>query len=166
MRWLLLLGLLISVPAHALELGVEGDDTINFYGLALPEAKEGELAWKTIGATKETESIVKTEDLGEIYITSPTFTEAMKALDGKEVTLSGFMFPLEQTEEQANFLFGPFPASCPYHYDLPLSLIVEVKAKSPVGFSWDVVKLTGTLVLAEKDPNGIFYFLKNAVISK
>jgi hypothetical protein len=164
MRWFVVLfALLMAVPAQAFEFGEEGED-MSFYGMPLPAAKPGNLAWQTIGSTKETESIFKHPELGEIYVTSPTFGKNMKSLDGKIVTISGFMFPLEQTESQANFLFGPFPPSCPYHYDLPLSLIVEVKAKAPVEFSWDEISLRGTLVLAEKDPNGIFYFLQNAEI--
>jgi hypothetical protein len=90
----------------------------------------------------------------------------MKELNGKEVTLYGFMFPLEQSEKQANFLIGPFPPSCPFHYHVPPSLIVEVKMKDPLAYSWDEITIKGTLKLAENDPNGVFYFLKEAEISK
>ena len=52
----------------------------------------------------------------------------MKALDGKTVKIKGFMFPLDETEDQKHFLFGPFPLNCPFQYHVQSSLVMEVHA--------------------------------------
>ena len=160
----IIVGLLMSV--HAMALSIEDapddlfDDVIEMP--PLPQAKEGVLSWEIFLATKEDEKEITFPDGGYSFEATPIFTDEMKALNGTEVMLHGFIFPLEQAEKQASFLIGPFPPSCPFHYHVPPTLIVEVQAKEPVTFSWDEITLKGTLELKEKDPNGVYYFLKNA----
>lgn len=74
------------------------------------------------------------------------------------------MFPLDETENQKLFLFGPFPLSCPFHYHVTPSLVLEVHAdKHSVKFSYDPVVMTGTLELVPDDPEySTFYRLKDA----
>jgi len=74
------------------------------------------------------------------------------------------MFPLDVTEDQRLFLFGPFPMSCPYQYHVGPALVLEVHAQDhPVAFSYDPVQLTGTLELVPEDKEySVFYRLKDA----
>ena len=74
------------------------------------------------------------------------------------------MFPLEATHDQKLFLFGPFPVSCPFHYHVGPSLVLEVNAgESPVAFDYEPIVIAGTLHLVENDPEySVFYRLKNA----
>lgn len=132
----------------------------------LPKAKGDALPWEMFLKTKEMQNKITYPDGGYSFVVKPIFDDTLKILHRKEVTLYGFMFPLEQSDKQSNFLIGPFPPSCPFHYHVPPSLIVEVQAIEPVPFSWDEITLRGTLELADKDTNGIFYYLKNATIKK
>lgn len=75
----------------------------------------------------------------------------------------GFMFPLEQSEKQQNFLIGPYPLSCPFHYHIGPSQVVEVIAKKPMKFSYDPVTVTGVLKLRFNEETNMFYYLENAV---
>jgi hypothetical protein len=75
-----------------------------------------------------------------------------------------YMFPLNETEEQKLFLFGPFPLSCPFQYHVGPALVLEVHAdKNPVTFDYEAITITGTLELVPDDPEySVFYRLNNA----
>lgn len=161
MRLALLLTLFLSAPAYALSL--QDSPTLTPDMMPLPKAKEGTVPWQLFLTTKEKQQKITYPDGGYSFEVTPIFGDGLKALNGKEIQLYGFMFPLEQSEKQSDFLIGPYPPSCPFHYHVPPSLIVEVRTSEPINFSWDEVRLKGTLELAEKDENGIFYYLKGAV---
>lgn len=163
MKWLLpLLVVLFSFPAMALEME-EGADaptrTLQDYIKDFVDVPEGATDWKVFGKT-EMANIEHTDKDGLQYqYYKPAFPEELKALDGKKVTLKGFMFPLDEAEEQGFFLFGPFPLNCPFQYHVQPNLVVEVDAKAnPVTFSYDAVTLTGTLKLVPEDPENSTFF--------
>lgn len=158
----LLLVFLLFLASPALALTVEDAPDIIPEMPPLPKVKGGALPWDIFLETKENQKKVSFPDGGYTFEVTPIFSDKLKAYDDKQVTLYGFMFPLEQSEKQANFLIGPFPPSCPFHYHIPPSLIVEVRTEKPIDFSWDEITLKGTLELAEKDPNGVYYILKDA----
>lgn len=165
MRWLAALFLLWCLSAPAYALSVQNTPTITPEMMKLlPKVKGDAVPWQLFATTQEKQKKVTFPDGGYSFEVTPVFSEKLKELNGKEATLYGFMFPLEQSEKQGNFLLGPYPPSCPFHYHAPPALIVEVKAKKPVAFSWDAITLKGTLELPEKDPNGSFYILKDAEI--
>jgi hypothetical protein len=128
------------------------------------DVPQGALNWTVFGKTKEIEIKTKTEDGYDNVYSRPDFPPEVKALDGKEITIKGFMFPLDATEGQKQFLFGPFPVNCPFQYHVGPALVLEVHAdEHPVTFSYDPVVLTGTLELVPDDPEyGTFYRLKSA----
>lgn len=165
MRRLLLVFLLL-LASPALSLTVQDAPDYVPKMPPLPKVKGDALPWDIFLETKEKQKKVTFPDGGYSFEVTPLFTDKMKALNGKDVTLTGFMFPLEQSEKQGNFLLGPFPPSCPFHYHIPPSLVVEVRAKKPIAFSWDEITLKGTLELPEKDLSGSFYMLKNAEVTR
>jgi len=163
-RLLLVFLLLLASPALALSVQDAPDYVPKMP--PLPKVKGDALPWDIFLETKEQQKKVTFPSGGYSFDVTPIFTDRMKKLNGKEITLYGFMFPLEQSEKQANFLIGPFPPSCPFHYHIPPTLIVEVRTQKPIDFSWDEITLKGTLELTEKDPNGVYYILKDAEIVK
>ena len=93
----------------------------------------------------------------------PDFGEDIKALDGKVISLKGYMMPLEQSKEQTNFILSANPiASCFFCGPDGASSLVEIQARKAVAFSYNPVIITGTLELLEDDPMGMFYRLVNA----
>ena len=129
---------------------------------------KGGIDWKTFGKTKEIKIAGRGKDGFDFEYFKPGFPKELTALDGQEVTVKGFMFPLDAAGKQKLFLFGPFPVSCPFHYHVTPALVVEVHAdKSPVPFSYDAIVLKGKLELVSKDPeNSTFYRLQNAEMVK
>jgi hypothetical protein len=165
--------LLFLSPLHARALTYEpGSDsptrTLTDYIKNYVDVPKGATDWKVFGRTKEVSIEGKTKDGYDFQYYKPGFTPEVKALDGKTITMKGFMFPLDETEKQKLFLFGPFPVSCPFHYHVGPALVIEVHAdKTPVKFSYDPVVLTGKLQLVDKDPeNSTFYRLVDAKLVK
>ena len=156
-----------SGPASALTYEKGSDSatrTLSDYIKDYVDTPAGAVDWKVFAKTKEIDIEGKTKDGYDFQYYKPGFTPQVKALDGKMVTIKGFMFPLEETQKQKLFLFGPFPVSCPFHYHVTPSMVIEVHAdKMPVKFSYDPIVLTGRLQLVQKDmENSTFYRLMDA----
>ncbi len=125
---------------------------------------EGGLDWKVLTGTSEKPDYNAD---GKTYDTlTLDYPAGLTAQEGRAVTLQGYMFPLEDADAQAKFLFGPFPLTCPYHYHVPPTLVMETHAKTAIPFTYDPITLTGTLELrhgAIKDSP--YYYLRDAVIT-
>lgn len=161
---LLVVPMLLSITAHALEME-EGADaptrTLQDYIKDYVDIPEGAIDWKIFGATGM-QNIESTDGDGlELQYYKPQFPDDLKKLDGKTIKIKGFMFPLDESEKQGRFLFGPFPLNCPFQYHVQPNLVIEVDARAnPVPFSYDPVTLSGTLELVPSDPeNSTFYRL-------
>jgi len=120
------------------------------------------IPWKVFAKTKEKEECRTDKEGYDYCLVKPRYSSELKDLDGKEVTLMGFMFPLEQSDKQKNFLFGPYPLSCPFHYHTRPSQVVEVLAEKPIPFSYDPITLKGRLSLRYNEQTQVFYYLENA----
>ena len=127
------------------------------------DTPEGGTSWRIFGETGEIPYIHTDEEGQEWDGVRPVFSDKLKELDGKEILIQGYMFPLGQEEKQSLFLLGPFPVSCPYHYHVRPNLIIEAHAESPVAFSFGAVNIKGQLELVPKDDQyNVFYRLKDA----
>lgn len=129
------------------------------------DVPEGGIDWKMLAETKSIPYSFINEEEREIQGVKPKFSDALKVLDGKNILIQGYIFPLDANEEQSRFLFGPFPVGCPYHYHVGPALVIEVHAKNPIRYSWDAMNISGRLELVERDDNyNVFYRLHDAVI--
>lgn len=127
------------------------------------DTPEGGTDWKIFGETKQNQYEYIDKEGIQWSGVRPEFSENLKKLDGQEILIQGYMFPLGQYEKQPLFLLGPFPVSCPFHYHVTPNLIIEVHAKTPIAFSYDAVNIKGQLELVPKDDEyNVFYRLKNA----
>lgn len=159
--------LILVSPAYALtveEGGGEATMSMMDYIKDYVDVPEGATDWKVFGTTKEVEAHTKTQEGYDNQYSKPKFAPEVKALDGKEIKIKGYMFPLDESEDQKLFLFGPFPLTCPFQYHVGPPLVLEVHAdKHPVKFSYEPVVITGTLELVQDDPEySVFYRLKDA----
>ncbi len=136
------------------------EDLIKEY-IDLPK---GATDWKLFSSTISNSIETKDADGLEYQYYKPAFQDDLKKLDGKEIVLKGYIFPLDESEEQKTFLFGPFPLNCPFQYHVDPRLVVEVDAqKNPVTFDYEPVTIKGKLELVPNDPeNSTFYRLKAA----
>ena len=70
--------------------------------------------------------------------------------------------PLDQAEGQKHFLLSALPPSCPFCFPAGPDQLIEIFSKSPVNYSYDPVKIEGTLTLLEKDSMGMMYRIADA----
>jgi len=128
---------------------------------------KGGTSWDIFGETQMKEYSFNDEDGDEYIGYRPIFSDQILKLDSQNILVQGYMFPLEQNDEQGLFLLGPFPLSCPYHPHTQSNLLIEVHAKKPVIFSYDAVNIKGKLELVAKDDQyNMFYRLRNAELVK
>jgi hypothetical protein len=92
----------------------------------------------------------------------PKFEKAVAALDGREIAIKGFMFPLEMAEKQSRFLLSAYPPSCPFCLPGEPSQLIEVNCAKPVGFTYNPVLIKGRLRVLRDDPYGLFYRMTDA----
>lgn len=121
---------------------------------ATAETPEGGVGWDLLGTTQER----VTED-GVI----PEFSEAVEALDGRTVRIAGYIYPLDTSPRQKEFLFTALPPSCPYCIEAGPTQYMEVVSDDGVRFSYNALTLEGSLELVRDDPaGGTFYRLTGA----
>jgi hypothetical protein len=104
----------------------------------------------------------KTEDeYGEIYV--PKFSTEVKQLSGKTIVLEGFIVPFDGLFDPEKIIVSSLPiASCFFCGGSGPETVAEVYLKESVKYTAKAVRVTGTLVLNDKDYNQLMYVLKDA----
>ena len=98
----------------------------------------------------------------------PVFSEEVKALDGKEITIRGYIIPVEGYKSHKEFVFSAYPYNmCFFCGGAGPESVMEVFSKKPVASSKKMVKLKGTLRVNYNPTIGqVLYTLKNAEVVK
>ena len=118
------------------------------------------LSWQLFGKTKEIEDCTIDKEGFDYCLIKPAYDDNVKKYNGKIVTIMGFMFPLEQSEKQKKFLIGPYPLSCPFHYHVGPSQVIEISSEKAIDFSFDPITIKGKLEVKYNEETGTFYYLK------
>ena len=120
--------------------------------------------WKTLSKISYKKEY---DELMGFKIDKPVFSESVKSLDNKEVTIKGYIIPVEGYKSHKEFIFSAFPYSmCFFCGGAGPETIMEVEAVEGVKYSADAVYLTGILKLNDKDINRLMYKLVNAKLIK
>jgi hypothetical protein len=123
-----------------------------------------EYMWKTLG--KITYKKEYDEMLG-FKVDVPIFSPEVQKLEGKQVTIKGYIIPVEGYKSHKEFIFSAYPYSmCFFCGGAGPETVIEVKAKSPVAFTADPITIKGTLHLNSTDINRLMYSLSNAEMVK
>jgi uncharacterized protein len=112
---------------------------------------------------QQTKLIDRTDPKTKIIYTKPNFAAGVKALNGKQIKVAGWMMPLENSKSQKRWVMLGYPPGCPFHMHALPNQFIEVL--SPAGIPVNETKvhiMTGTLQLTGQDESGIFYRLVNA----
>lgn len=136
--------------------------------IVMPEATAQSGATESLWKTLAKISYKKEYDefLG-FKIDKPVFSEQIKALDGKEVTVKGFIIPVEGYKGHKEFIFSAFPYSmCFFCGGAGPESVMEVVASEPIEYSAESVTLKGRLHLNSDDVNKLMYSLSEARLVK
>jgi uncharacterized protein len=124
----------------------------------LYEVPEGVVGWDTLGNLDITTEVIA--PLRARFHTD--YSEEIEALDGQEVKLMGFIYPLEGGVEHERFLLTAWPPSCPFCLPAGPSQMVEVLCEEPVEFTEGAILMTGRFEVLEDDPSGMYYRMHEA----
>ncbi len=96
----------------------------------------------------------------------PVYPSTITALDQKSQRVQGYMMPLDPGEKQKHFLLSSVPLTCAFCVPGGPESMVEVKTKSPVKYSMEVVVVEGQFAVLKNDPYGLYYRMTDAVAVK
>jgi hypothetical protein len=98
----------------------------------------------------------------------PTFPRYLRELDGKKVTLQGFLQPLSEDPDASAFMLIEYPVGCWYCEQPEMTAIVLVEL--PEGKSFQAtrnqVRVRGKLTLNATDPENFLYIIRNAQVTQ
>ena len=137
-------------------------------GLGLPEILAQQQLTDNIWKTLSKISYKKEYDeLMGFKIDKPVFSESVKALEGKEVTIKGYIIPVEGYKSHKEFIFSAFPYSmCFFCGGAGPETVMEVEATEGIKYSADAIIIKGIIKLNDKDINRLMYKLVNAKLVK
>jgi len=120
------------------------------------------ITWRTLADVRFTD---KWSDEVEAYFYYPHFGSSVKALEGKEVFIEGFMLPIEPHEDLYILSRNPF-ASCFFCGSAGPESIIELKLKkNHPKFKMDqLVTIKGRLKLNQDDIYQCNYILEEAEV--
>jgi hypothetical protein len=92
-----------------------------------------------------------------------SYTPRVTAMDGKNITISGFMQPLEAKDTFSHFLLCKNAPSCAYCPPSKPNEIVEIFSAKPMRWQQNLITISGTLHLVRHNNNGVFFQMNSAV---
>lgn len=123
-----------------------------------------ESLWKTLA--KITYKKEYDEFLG-FKIDKPVFSQEIKALDGKEVTVKGFIIPVEGYKGHKEFILSAFPYSmCFFCGGAGPETVMEVKSIDAIQYTAESITIRGKLHINSDDVNQLMYSMTDAKLVK
>ena len=93
----------------------------------------------------------------------PIFPDEVKVLDGKVVTLPGYLVPFDGGMKAKRFILSSLPLNACFFCGVGgPETVVEVQSEKEVSYTDKPVQITGTLKLNDSDPDRMIYTLERA----
>ena len=122
------------------------------------QSSSGNSTWKTL--SKITYKKEYDEMLG-FKIDVPVFSQDVLALEGTEVTITGYIIPVEGYKSHKEFIFSAYPYNmCFFCGGAGPETVMEVVALEEVPYTADPVTIKGILRLNATDINRLMYALE------
>ena len=117
--------------------------------------------WDTMADVKYEKS---QDEYGEIYV--PKFGNEVRKMEGKMVSLKGFIIPFEGMFEPKHIIISSLPiAACFFCGGSGPETVAEAYLEEEVKYTSKPVTVTGKLVLNDTDYDQLMYILKDAKVS-
>lgn len=103
------------------------------------------------------------DNLGEYD--KPVFSAATKALNGKIISLPGYMVPFENGMKGDHFMLTSLPLNACFFCGVGgPETVVEVFTKIPVTYTEKPIEIKGTLKLNDTSPDQMIYVIERAEV--
>jgi hypothetical protein len=120
--------------------------------------------WKTLGKISYKKEF---DEVMGFKIDKPVFGEPVKALNGKEITIKGYIIPVEGYKSHKEFIFSAYPYSmCFFCGGAGPETVMEVESLEGVKYTADPITIKGIIKLNDKDINRLMYKLVGARVVK
>lgn len=131
--------------------------TVMFFGVASAwsqqETKNN--MWKTLA---DVTYIKKYDDFLGFKVDVPVFSEKVEALEGKEITIRGYIIPIEGYKSHKEFIFSAYPYNmCFFCGGAGPETVMEVKAIEAIKYTAEPITIKGKLKLNSEDINQLMY---------
>lgn len=95
----------------------------------------------------------------------PVFSETLKQLEGQEVTVKGYIIPVEGYKSHTEFVFSAYPYNmCFFCGGAGPETVMEVYAIEAIKYTAEPVTIKGKLELNDSDINRLIYALNDATL--
>ena len=117
--------------------------------------------WDTMADVKYEKS---QDEYGEIYV--PKFGDEVQKMEGKQVSLKGFIIPFEGMFEPKHIILSSLPiAACFFCGGSGPETVAEAYLNEEIKYTSKPVTVTGTMTLNDTDYDQLMYILKDAKVS-
>jgi hypothetical protein len=96
----------------------------------------------------------------------PAFADYLRKLEGKQVSITGFMYPLRDEPEAGAFMFIENPVGC-WYCEMPDTagvVYLELPAGQAAALRRGLIRVVGRLTLNATDPEDFLYAIRDARI--
>jgi len=136
---------------------------IGFMTISLA-AQDEVSVWKTLGKMSYRKEY---DEILGFKVDIPVFSDQITKLEGAEITVKGYIIPVEGYKNHKEFIFSAFPYNmCFFCGGAGPETVMEVVANEEVAFTAEQVVLTGILELNDSDINQLMYRLVDAKLVK
>jgi len=123
-------------------------------------SQSGSNTWQTLAKITYKKEY---DELMGFKIDKPVFSDPIKKLEGKEITVKGYIIPVEGYKSHSEFIFSAFPYNmCFFCGGAGPETVMEVETIDPVKYQAEAIVLKGTLELNSEDINRLMFKLTNA----
>jgi len=125
-------------------------------------AQDETSAWQTLGKVTFKKQF---DDLLGFKIDIPVFSDDVRAIDGDEIELRGYIVPTQGYKSHNEFVFSAFPYNmCFFCGGAGPETVIEVETSEPVEYTAEPITIKGKLALNDADPNRLMYAMTGAVL--
>lgn len=120
--------------------------------------------WKSLGKISYKKEY---DELMGFKVDKPVFSESVKSLEGQEITVKGYIIPVEGYKSHKEFIFSAFPYNmCFFCGGAGPETVMEVNAVEGVKYAAEPITLRGKLKLNSTDINKLMYRIEGAKLIK
>ena len=127
---------------------------------AVTDLQAQDATWKKLG--KITYKKQYDELLG-FKVDVPVFSEEIKDMAGKGITIKGYIIPVEGYKSHKEFVFSAFPYNlCFFCGGAGPETVMEVMAGEAIKYTTEPITIKGKLSLNDSDVNRLMYIMTDA----
>ncbi|MFZ4542972.1 MAG: hypothetical protein ACOYOA_02910 [Saprospiraceae bacterium] len=117
-------------------------------------------SWKKLGKLTYKKQY---DELMGFKVDVPVFGPEIKALEGKEISVKGYIIPTNGYKSHKEFVLSAFPYNmCFFCGGAGPETVMEIYSKEPIEYTTESIVIKGTLKLNDKDINRLMFSLVNA----